>query len=53
LTFNGLHGVISQKIVLFITIAVRTSNLTKIHGDESSAERRQIEAGEERGTRKK
>jgi hypothetical protein len=26
LTFNGLHGVISQKIVLFITTAVRTSN---------------------------
>jgi hypothetical protein len=24
--FNGLHGVISQKIVLFITTAVRTSN---------------------------
>jgi hypothetical protein len=29
LTFNGLHGVISQKIVLFITTAVRTSNPTK------------------------
>jgi hypothetical protein len=27
-TFNGLHGVISQKIVLFITTAVRTSNPT-------------------------
>jgi hypothetical protein len=26
LTSNGLHGVISQKIVLFITTAVRTSN---------------------------
>jgi hypothetical protein len=25
LTFNGLHGVISQKIELFITTAVRTS----------------------------
>jgi hypothetical protein len=25
LTFNGLHGVIFQKIVLFINIAVRTS----------------------------
>jgi hypothetical protein len=25
-TFNGLHGVISQKAVLFITTAVRTSN---------------------------
>jgi hypothetical protein len=29
LTFNGLHGVISQKIVLFITPAVRTSNPTQ------------------------
>jgi hypothetical protein len=28
LTFNGLHDVISQKIVLFITTAVRTSNST-------------------------
>jgi hypothetical protein len=27
LTSNALHGVISQKIELFITIAVRTSNL--------------------------
>jgi hypothetical protein len=26
LTFNGLHGVISQKTVLFITTAVRASN---------------------------
>jgi hypothetical protein len=26
LTFNGLHDVISQKIVIFITTAVRTSN---------------------------
>jgi hypothetical protein len=26
LTFTGLHGVISQKIVLFITTALRTSN---------------------------
>jgi hypothetical protein len=25
---NGLHGVVSQKIELFITIAVRTSNPT-------------------------
>jgi hypothetical protein len=30
LTFNGLHGVIAQKTVLFITTAVRTSNPTKI-----------------------
>jgi hypothetical protein len=28
LTFNGLHGVISQKMVLFITTAVRTSDPT-------------------------
>jgi hypothetical protein len=28
LTFNGLHGVIFQKIVLFINTAVRTSNPT-------------------------
>jgi hypothetical protein len=27
--FNGIHGVISQKIVLFITTAVRTSNQTE------------------------
>jgi hypothetical protein len=26
LKFNGLHGVISQKMVLFLTTAVRTSN---------------------------
>jgi hypothetical protein len=32
LTFNGLHGVISQKIVLFITTAVRTSNPTDWRG---------------------
>jgi hypothetical protein len=28
LTLNGLHGVISQKIVFFITTGVRTSNPT-------------------------
>jgi hypothetical protein len=28
LTFNGLHGVVSQKMVLFISTAVRTSNPT-------------------------
>jgi hypothetical protein len=28
LTFFGLHGVISQKIVLFITTGVTTSNPT-------------------------
>jgi hypothetical protein len=27
LTFNGLHGIISQKIEVFITTTVRTSNL--------------------------
>jgi hypothetical protein len=26
---NGLHGVISQQIILFITTAVRTSNPTR------------------------
>jgi hypothetical protein len=31
LTFNGLHAVIFQKIVLFITTAVRTSNPTTLH----------------------
>jgi hypothetical protein len=29
LTFNGLHGVIAQKIQIFITTGVRTSNPTK------------------------
>jgi hypothetical protein len=29
LTFSGLHGVTSQKIVLLITTAVRTSNPTQ------------------------
>jgi hypothetical protein len=28
-TFNGLHGFMSQKIILFISTAVRTSNRTK------------------------
>jgi hypothetical protein len=26
MTFNGPYGIVSQKIVLFITTAVRTSN---------------------------
>jgi hypothetical protein len=30
LTFNGLHGFIAQKIVLFITTAARTSSSTSI-----------------------
>jgi hypothetical protein len=30
---NGLDGVISQKIVIFITIAVRTSDPTQLHFD--------------------
>jgi hypothetical protein len=29
LTFNGLHGIMSQKIELFITTAVRTSDPTR------------------------
>jgi hypothetical protein len=29
LTFNGLHGVISQKTVLFVSTAVRTSGPTQ------------------------
>jgi hypothetical protein len=29
LTLNGLHGVISQKKILFITTAVETSNPTR------------------------
>jgi hypothetical protein len=33
LTFNRLHGVISQKIELFITTAVRTSGPTIIRQD--------------------
>jgi hypothetical protein len=35
LTFNGLHGVISQKIELFITTAVRTSNPTNLNCNNS------------------
>jgi hypothetical protein len=31
LTFNGLHGVISQKILHFIATALRTSDLTLIN----------------------
>jgi hypothetical protein len=31
LTFSMLHGVISQKIRLFITIAVTSSNLISVH----------------------
>jgi hypothetical protein len=31
MTLNGLHSVISQKIVLFITTAPRTSNPTLMH----------------------
>jgi hypothetical protein len=30
LTFNGLHGVISQNIVLFVNTAVRTSDPTTV-----------------------
>jgi hypothetical protein len=35
LTFNGLHGVISQKIEFFITTAVRTSNPRSSKGFEN------------------
>jgi hypothetical protein len=31
LTSNGLHGVISEKMVLFITTAVRSSNPRSLH----------------------
>jgi hypothetical protein len=31
LSCNGLHGVISQKMILFITTAVKTSNPTEIY----------------------
>jgi hypothetical protein len=31
LNFTGLHGVISQAIVLFITTAVRTSNPPQLY----------------------
>jgi hypothetical protein len=30
MVFNGLYGVTSQKIKLFLTTAVRTSNLTNL-----------------------
>jgi hypothetical protein len=30
LTLNGLHGVISQKMILFMTTALKTSNPTEI-----------------------
>jgi hypothetical protein len=33
LTFNGLHSVISQKIKLFITTVLITSNPTSLHWD--------------------
>jgi hypothetical protein len=36
LTFNGLHGVISQKMMLFITIAVKTSNPINYRMSEKS-----------------
>jgi hypothetical protein len=36
LTFNGLHGVISQNIVLFITTAGRTSNPTAVYNMKAS-----------------
>jgi hypothetical protein len=39
LTLNGLHGLISQKIVLFITTAVRTSNPTQLNFSPSDSKR--------------
>jgi hypothetical protein len=30
---NGLHGVISEKMILFITTAVKTSNPTRLSKD--------------------
>jgi hypothetical protein len=56
LTFNGLHGVISQQIVLFITTAVRTSD--SIQHDVSYSVRVEKElsgtrAASERGTRRR
>jgi hypothetical protein len=32
LTFNGLHGIVSQKTAFFIITVVRTSKKTKLHG---------------------
>jgi hypothetical protein len=37
LTFNRLHGAISQKIELFINTVVRTSESTKEYGDLTHA----------------
>jgi hypothetical protein len=31
LTLNGLHGIISQKFILFITTAVKTLNPTNLN----------------------
>jgi hypothetical protein len=36
LTFNGLHSIISQKIELFITTAVRILNPTKSYPQKQS-----------------
>jgi hypothetical protein len=36
LTFNGLHGAISQKIIVFITTAVRTANPAYIRSTHGS-----------------
>jgi hypothetical protein len=62
LTFNGLRGAISQKIELFITTAVRTSNLQekrkKIWDEEQGKGKKRtmrgnkgIGSGKERGDR--
>jgi hypothetical protein len=36
MTFNGLHGFISQKTELFITTGVKTSNPANIHDTDIS-----------------
>jgi hypothetical protein len=39
LTLNGVHGITSQKMILFITTAVKTSNPTgtiNISGEDGS-----------------
>jgi hypothetical protein len=44
-TFSGLHGIISQKIELFITTAVRTSNPTETVGRDHQGGREGLERG--------
>jgi hypothetical protein len=50
LVFNGVHGIIFQKIELFITTAVRTSNPTRrINFDDDDGGEEEEEEEEERG----